>query len=69
MLDVGVENSTLGLLRFRATDADTFDFYPRQLSPMSYRAMVTLAPFEFERDDFFVFPLLNYFGRHLCVRD
>ena len=36
---------------------------------MSYRAMVTLTPFEFERDDFLVFPLFNYFGRHFRARD
>ena len=68
MLMLDVRHS--GLLRtFRATDADAFDLHPRQLSPMSDRAMITFTPFEFERDDFFVLPLLDHFGRDLRARD
>jgi hypothetical protein len=54
---------------FLRVDADAFDLHSRQLSPVSDRAMVTLTPLEFKRDDFFVFPLLDNFGRDLRARD
>src|SRR5256885_2733510 len=36
---------------------------------MSNRAVITFAPFVFERDDFFVLPLLDNFGRHFRAGD
>ncbi len=34
---------------------------------MSDGAVITFAPFELERDHFFVFALLDNFRRHLCA--
>ena len=66
MLDVGC--STSGGLRLRA-EADAFDFHPRQLPAVSDGPVVTFTPFIFERDDFFVFPLLDNLGRDLGAGD
>lgn len=54
---------------FLRADADAFDLHARQFSPMSDGAMITFTPLKFERDDFFIFPLLDNFGRDLCARD
>ena len=49
---------------FLRANTDAPDFHPRQLSAVSDRAMITFAPFKFERDHFFVFALLDDFGRY-----
>ena len=54
---------------FLRADADAFDLHSRQFSPVSDRAMITLTPLEFKRDDFFVFPLLDNFGRDFRARN
>jgi len=54
---------------FLRADANAFDLHARQLSPVSNGAMITFTPFEFERDDFFVFPLLDNFGRDFRARN
>ena len=54
---------------FLRPDTDAFDLDPRQFSAMSHGAMITFTPFEFERDDFFVFPLLDNFGRDFRARN
>ena len=47
---------------FLRADTDAFDLHPRQFSAMSDGAMITFAPFIFERDDFLVLTLLDDFG-------
>jgi hypothetical protein len=66
MLDAGC--STSGGLRLRA-EADAFDLHPRQFASMPDGPVVTFTPFIFERDDFFVFPLLDNLGRDLGAGD
>jgi hypothetical protein len=50
----------LGFLRFRASDA--LDFHPGKFATVTDGPVITFAPFVFERDHFFVFALLDYFG-------
>src|SRR4029079_19537733 len=54
---------------FLRSNTDQIDLYPSQLSTVSDRAMITFAPFELERDDFFVFALFDDFGGDLGARD
>ena len=66
MLDAGC--STSGGLRLRA-EADAFDLHPCQFASMPDGPVVTFTPLIFERDDFFVFPLLDNLGRDLRAGD
>src|SRR5438105_4740555 len=54
-------------LRFLCFGAagDAFDFYPREFTAMADGAVITFAPSVFERDDFFVFALLDDFSGDL----
>ena len=54
------------LLRLFRADADALDLYPRQLTAMPDRAVITFAPFKLEGDHFFIFALLDHFSRHFC---
>jgi hypothetical protein len=49
------------------TAGDAFDFHPGQFSAVTNGAVITFAASVFKRDDFFVFPLLNDFGRDLAT--
>src|SRR5450432_3054473 len=54
------------LLRLRRLTAETDfgDLDPRQLAPMSNRAVITFAAAIFERNDLLVLALLDYFTGH-----
>jgi len=43
---------------------DRLDFHSGQFAPMPDRTVITFAPLVFERDDLFIFALLQHFSGH-----
>jgi len=57
----------LRFFRF-GTACDAFDFHPGQFAAVTNGAVITFPTPVFERDDLFVFALLDHFGRDLARR-